>query len=317
MGSDPESQIPVIKFSTGSNDLDRGTEGWHKLCKRVREACENYGCFEVAYDKIPTQSRAETFSAIRQLFDLPLYTKQKNVNLYPTLGYRGQIAAIPLYESLGIEDASNFESLKSFTGLMWPGGHDQFCQAVISILKSLEELNHIIVRAILDGYGLGEKTESIISCKTLLRVMRYRAPPAGEYMKGLQPHTDKIWTTILCEDEVSGLEVETKDGKWVKLSPSPGSFIFMVPDCLMAWCNCRMRAVKHRVMMSGDKDRYSFGAFAIPVDGSIIKAQKELVDEEHPQLLKEFEFTDFFRFHLSEEGRAIDSDKQVFAFAGI
>ncbi|KAG6735006.1 hypothetical protein I3842_01G298500 [Carya illinoinensis] len=211
-------------------------EVW-RVALDTHEACENYGCFEVAYDKIPTQSRAETFSAIRQLFDLPLYTKQKNVNLYPALGYCGQIAAIPLYESLGIEDASNFESLKSFTGLI---------QAVISILKSLEELNHIIVRAILDGYGLGEKTESIISCKTLLRVMRYRAPPAGEYMKGLQPHTDKIWTTILCEDEVSGLEVETKDGKWVKLSPSPGSFIFMVLDCLMAWYNCRMHVVKHR-----------------------------------------------------------------------
>ncbi|WRX33303.1 hypothetical protein QQP08_025790 [Theobroma cacao] len=47
-----------------------------------------------------------------------------------------------------------------------------------------------------------------------------------------------------------------------------------------------MHAAKHRVMMSGDKERYTFGAFAVPVavKGSIIKAPKGLVDEDHPQL---------------------------------
>lgn len=75
--------------------------------------------------------------------------------------------------------------------------------------------------------------------------------------------------------------------------------------------------MKHRVMMSGEKDRYSLAAFAVPVEGTIIKAPKELVDEEYPQILKEFDYMDFTKFSYSEEGRAIDSARQVFVFAGI
>ncbi|ONI34247.1 hypothetical protein PRUPE_1G470900 [Prunus persica] len=157
---------------------------------------------------------------------------------------------------------------------------------------------------ILDSYGLGEKSNSIVPCKTLIQVMKYSAPPSGEYMKGLQAHTDKQFSTILCDDQVSGLEFETKDGQWNKLSLSPSSFIFLVGDPLMAWSNGRMHPVKPR-------------AFAVPVEGTIIKAPKELVDEEYPQILKEFEYMDFTKFSYSEEGRAIDSARQVFVFAGI
>lgn len=101
------------------------------------------------------------------------------------------------------------------------------------MMKKLDELKDMIDMMILDSYGLGEKSNSIVPCKTLLRVMKYSAPPSGEYMKGLPAHTDKQFSTILCEDQVSGLEFETKDGQWNKLSLSPSSFIFFVGDPLM------------------------------------------------------------------------------------
>ncbi|BFG18788.1 hypothetical protein CerSpe_050620 [Prunus speciosa] len=313
MGSDSQCRIPVIELSINSVGFERGTDDWHHLSKSVREACENYGCFEVVYDNIPLQLRAETFSVIKELFSLPLEAKQKNINPKPYHGYYGQ----NLYESFGLEDSSNYNSLKSFTELMWPSGHDQFCNTVVTMMKKLDELKDMIHMMILDSYGLGEKSNSIVPCKMLLRVMKYSAPPSGEYMKGLQAHTDKLFSTILCDDQVSGLEFETKDGQWNKLSLSPSSFIFFVGDPLMAWSNGRMHPVKHRVMMSGEKDRYSLGAFAVPVEGTIIKAPKELVDEEYPQILKEFDYMDFAKFSYSEEGRAIDSARQVFVFAGI
>ncbi|KAF5456676.1 hypothetical protein F2P56_026127 [Juglans regia] len=316
-------QVPVIKLSMGS-DLNRGSEGWHNLCKRVREACENYGCFEVIYDKIPIDLRTEAFSAARQLFDLPLDAKQKGVNpTRPSRGYMGQGSLGPLYEAFAIEDGSNYDSLKSFTEVIWSDGNDQFCQAFISMVKLLDELEHILELMILDAYGLGEKKESILECKsTLLRLMKYKAPPSGESMEGLRAHIDTGLGTILCEDQISGLEIETKDGQWIKLSPSPSSFVFFVGDCLMAWSNCRMHAVKHRVTMGGDKDRYSFGAFAFPVDGSIVKAPKEFIDEEHPQLLREFDFADYVKFYLRKfeaGGRDNRPDHvlKIFAFAGI
>ncbi|XP_050365268.1 probable 2-oxoglutarate-dependent dioxygenase AOP1 [Argentina anserina] len=317
MGSECQYQIPTIDFSNHSSEVDRGTEEWYSLCKRVREACENNGFFEIVYDKIPLQLRAETFSMIRQVFGLPLETKKKYCNPRPYGGYLGQNSKLPLFESFGLEDSSNYESLRSFTQLMWPNGHDQFCNTVISMVKKLDELKHMIEVMILDSYGLGDNSKSILTSATLLRIMKYSSPPLGEYMQGLHAHTDKALSTILCDDQVSGLEIETKDGKWVKLSFSPTSLVFIVGDLLMAWSNGRMHAAKHRVMMSGEKERYSLGQFVDPVEGTIIKAPKELVDEEHPRILKDIDYTNFSKFFYSDEGRFIDTQMQIFAFAGI
>ncbi|OMO80571.1 Oxoglutarate/iron-dependent dioxygenase [Corchorus olitorius] len=318
MGYDSQLRIPIIELPLmNSEDMVRGTDKWQSLCKRVREACENFGCFEVVYDKISSHLKEETFSSIRQFFDLPLETKKKYVNPKPYHGYYEVLGLLSsLSESIGLEHASNFNSLKSFSQLMWPNGHDHFCQSISTMMKQLEELSEMIGLMIVDSYGLGEEAaESFLKHYMLLRLMKYLAPPSGEYTNALIPHTDKCSSALLCEDQIAGLEIETKDGQWVKVFPSPGSFVFMVGDILMAWSNRRMHAVKHRVMMKGKKDRYSFAAFAIPVEGSIIKAPKELVDEDHPQVFRDFDYTDFFNFSYSEEMRYFDSSKKLFVYA--
>ncbi|XP_037495115.1 2-oxoglutarate-dependent dioxygenase AOP2-like [Jatropha curcas] len=312
-----QNQVPIINLSRTSLHCVRGEQEWHNLCKRVREACETFGCFEVVYDQISLQLRDETFEMVRQVFSLPSETKKKNFNPKPYHGYAGGYPVIPLYESLGIEDVTNYDSLRSFTELLWPHGHHQFNQTISSTLKPVEELCKIIQKMIIDSYGLKEKLGLIMETKTLLRMMKYKAPPSGEYMDGLKAHTEKPMCTLLFEDQVSGLEIETKDGHWIQLSPSTTNFFFfIVGDPLMAWSDGKLHAVKLRVMMKGDKDRYSFGAFAVPVEGTIIKPPKELDDGNHPQLLKEFDYMDFIIFSYSKGGMAIESATQMFAFVG-
>ncbi|PQP95294.1 hypothetical protein Pyn_19618 [Prunus yedoensis var. nudiflora] len=100
MGSDFRHGFPAIELSMTSLAVDR--RGLERLL------------------------RAEAFSLIRQLFSLPLETKKKNVNPKPFHGYCGEYPHVPLYESLGLEDASNFEAVREFTELLWPNGHDHF-----------------------------------------------------------------------------------------------------------------------------------------------------------------------------------------------
>ncbi|XWS27175.1 hypothetical protein CRYUN_Cryun26dG0092500 [Craigia yunnanensis] len=83
-----------------------------------------------------------------------------------------------------------------------------------------------------------------------------------------------------------------------------------------AWSNGRMHAAKHRVMLRGDEDRYSLGAFAVPVEGKIIRTPKEMVEEEYPQVFKDFDFMDFLSYAISEESLSIDSAK-VFIYAAL
>ncbi|KAE8710379.1 hypothetical protein F3Y22_tig00110321pilonHSYRG00069 [Hibiscus syriacus] len=281
MGVNVEFQVPDIEFQTGSSDLERGTKGWHQLCKRVREACETYGCFQVVYEGISQKVREDTFALVKQLVEeVPLERKQKNVNPKPNHGFIGPCSDTSLYEGYGIDEASSYDCVESFARLMWPHGHPHFCETIHTIVKQMEELNSMIWLMIIDSYGLGKK-----------------------------------WDTIICDDLVSGLEIEVNDGRWVKLSSSPSSFFFVVGDPLMAWSNGRMKAVNHRVTTSGNKDRFSIATFAMPVEGTIISTPKELVDEQHPQLFKDINFMEFFLFAFSEKAKFIESTKQIHAFA--
>ncbi|GMJ15624.1 hypothetical protein like AT1G52800 [Hibiscus trionum] len=320
MGANAEFQVPVIEFQTGSSDLERGTKGWHQLCKRVREACETYGCFKAVYGGISQKVRDDTFALLKQLVEeVPLERKQKNVHPKPNHGFIGPCTETSLYEGYGIEKASNYDSVESFARLMWPEGHPHFCETIHTIVKQMEELNSMIWLMIIDSYGLGKKWESVmIDYKMLLRMMKYKAPPPGwESGQGLHSHSDKPVSTIICDDLVSGLEIEVDDAQWIKLSSTPGSFFFVVGDPLMAWSNGRMKAVNHRVTTNGDKDRFSIATFAMPVEGTIITTPEELVDEQHPQLFKDFNFMDFFLFAFSEQARLVESTKQIHAFAAL
>lgn len=118
-------ELPVINFSGGDLKAEDGGE-WRWTSKNVREALEEYGCFIAVYDRVSSELRGEIFKALKALFDLPVETKKKNKYEKPFNGYVGQLRTLPLHESLGIDDATNFHGVQSFANLMWPSGNHHF-----------------------------------------------------------------------------------------------------------------------------------------------------------------------------------------------
>ncbi|MBA0700041.1 hypothetical protein Goari_001619, partial [Gossypium aridum] len=113
MGVNAEIEFPAIEFR--SSDLKRGTDGWRRLCKRVQEACETFGCFEVVYEKVSTKLREDAFGLMKEMVELPVETKQKNNSPMPYHGWVGPCKQVSvLYEGFGVGDASNYDSVKSF-----------------------------------------------------------------------------------------------------------------------------------------------------------------------------------------------------------
>nr|KJB83297.1 hypothetical protein B456_013G240400 [Gossypium raimondii] len=125
MSVDAKIEFPVIEFR--SSDLERGTNGWYRLCKKVREACEIFCCFEVVYGTISTKVREEMFRLMKELVEVPVEMKQKNTSPLPYHGWVGPCAQVSLlYEGFGLGDVSNYDSVKNFAQLMWPEGHPRF-----------------------------------------------------------------------------------------------------------------------------------------------------------------------------------------------
>ncbi|XVF47924.1 hypothetical protein PTKIN_Ptkin03bG0148800 [Pterospermum kingtungense] len=154
---------------------------------------------------------------------------------------------------------------------------------------------------IMESFGMEEKHYDALvrDSSSIFRVMKYKVPVREDQNLGLVAHTDKNALTVLCQNDVQGLEVITKQGHWEQVVVPKDAFVVIVGDVLKAWSNGRFVAVKHRVVMKGKKERYSFGLFTTPKEGATIEAPQQLVDNEHPLLYRPFKFADYFSYFVS------------------
>ncbi|XP_070006334.1 putative 2-oxoglutarate-dependent dioxygenase AOP1.2 isoform X3 [Nicotiana tabacum] len=234
MGSET-IKLPNIDFS--NEDLKPGSLVWNQVKNQVHKALVNYGCFEASFDKIPIHLRKSIFESLKELFDLPLQTKIRNISTKPFHGYVGQYPAVPLYESMGIDDANISDKAERFTRILWPEGNPNFCKTIQSYSEQLSELDQTVRKMILESLGVEKyMDEHMNSTNYLLRVMKYKGPQSNDTKLGLNAHTDKNIVTILYQNQVNGLEVLTKDGQWINVEPTPDAFIVMIGDSLYCLC---------------------------------------------------------------------------------
>jgi gibberellin 2-oxidase len=62
-----------------------------------------------------------------------------------------------------------------------------------------------------------------------LRLNRYPSCPFAPETFGLVPHTDSDFLTILCQDQVGGLQL-MKDSRWVAVKPHADALIVNIGD---------------------------------------------------------------------------------------
>eukprot|EP00257_Ricinus_communis_P004375 XP_002517544.2 probable 2-oxoglutarate-dependent dioxygenase AOP1.2 [Ricinus communis] len=295
-------------------ELPGGTPEWETVKFQIRKAMEEYGCFKALYRRIPLELQQEILHEAKELFDLPLATKMQNVSKIPNGGYIGKSPLAPLYESIGIDDPNSLEKVESLTNAFWPQGKPSFSKSMHSFSKQISELAKTIRRMIVESLGVEKyMDEHMNSTIYKLRVIKYDVPEDKEPMLGLAPHMDPGLITILFQNPVDGLEIQTKAGDWVSLNLCPNNFLVLAGESFHAWTNGRMRPPYHRVTMRGDEARYSVALFTIFKPGYIIKAPQELVDEEHPLLYRPFDFLEVLKRHQAGAGKNSENCQNAFA----
>ncbi|KAK9268480.1 hypothetical protein L1049_000231 [Liquidambar formosana] len=297
-------KIPTIDFSKGN--LKPGTSEWDSVRNEVRMALEEYGSFEAVYDNIVTMELHNAiFGVEKELFSLPRETKRLNIIPdRPSLGYLGDIPQAPHSELMGIYDALVFENIQSFTNLMWPQGNASISEIMYSYTTVVSDLEKMVKRMVFESMGVEKYYNSHVeSTEYLLRFLKYEAPKTNKStLLGLGTHTDKSYLTILHQNQVNGLQVQTKHGEWIQVTPTSSSFIVMVGDLFYAWSNGRLHCPPHRAMISGNETRYTMGLFSFSKMST--QAPEELVDEQHPLLFKPFDCMGLLKFVVTtEEGR--------------
>ena len=87
---------------------------------------------------------------------------------------------------------------------------------------------------VFESYGAEKYLDSHLNSATyLLRVAKYRVPQENEGTIGGVAHTDKNFITVLHQNDVDGLEIQTKDGDWISYEASPNFFVVMAGELFL------------------------------------------------------------------------------------
>ncbi|OMO59823.1 Oxoglutarate/iron-dependent dioxygenase [Corchorus olitorius] len=290
MGSETPLRLPIIDFSK-PDLLKPGTPEWELVKGQVRQALEEFGCFHALLDQTHLELRKEIIGAMEDLFDLPPQAKMR----YPSKnffdGYMGPRPTAPLHEMLGISHATIPENVEAVTNTLWTQGNTSFR------------------RIILESFGLENHIDSHMeSSHYVFRAIKYKEPQSPAKMEiGVGAHVDANILTTLYGNEVDGLEVQTKDGKWIHVQQPPNSSTIIMGETLSVMLNGRMIVPNHRVMMSEGnyKARYSAGLFSTLKGGYEGKTLKEMVDEDHPLLFKPFDYLEYLTHYREKASQGI------------
>ncbi len=100
---------------------------------------------------------------------------------------------------------------------------------------------------------------------------------------GVAPHTDFGVLTVLCQDDIGGLELQLLSGEWVAVPPIPGTFVCNIGDLLERWTNGRYRSTMHRVINSSGRERLSLVLAYDPNFETLIDASAFCSEGEKPR----------------------------------
>ena len=103
-----------------------------------------------------------------------------------------------------------------------------------SVSSRMRELNFTNLEMIFESFGVEEKHyDALVRDSTsIFRVMKYKVPPREDENLDLVAHTDKNPLTVLCQNDVQGLEVITKEGHWEEVVVPKDAFVVIVGDAL-------------------------------------------------------------------------------------
>ncbi|XP_039009379.1 probable 2-oxoglutarate-dependent dioxygenase AOP1.2 [Hibiscus syriacus] len=227
MSSGTQAKLPVIDFS--DPNLKPGSPEWDLAKHQVRQAMEEYSCFEALFDQV-VELRNEVMVALEEAFDLPLETKRLYVSDKHFYGYFESTTG--LLESLMVDEAQVADSIEQgLTTTLWPQGNISFSKTLVSFTEVSSRLEKIIRRMILEIFGVDKYADELDdNTNYMLKLMKYNAPPYGKPTSGVFAHCDKNMVTLLYQNEVDGLQIQNKDGEWMNIKPSPDSFIVMVGE---------------------------------------------------------------------------------------
>ena len=260
--------------SVSLKDADRDPDGF---ARKLGRSFEEYGFAIIADHGIPEELIRRAEEKARSFFALPESVKRK-YHVEGGGGARG-------YTPFGIETAKGHKAhdLKEFwhvgrdlpeghrfsdhmPGNLWPAEVPSFKDTFQELYGTFDRTGLKILKAIARYLKIREDyfEDAVKDGNSVLRALHYppQSEPTGEHIRA-GAHEDINAITLLLGAEEAGLELLTKDGRWIPVSPKSGELVINIGDMLQRLTNGVLRSTSHRVINPAS-DRASHARYSIP-----------------------------------------------------
>ncbi len=259
--------IPVVDIGPLRVNSDPQT-----VAQALHAASQNLGFIYIRNHGIPTEVIATARAAALAFFQTDIAEKAAVTVSAQHRGWLGQGGAkmqddaqADLKESFiwGYQDAAgDTPADHALRGRnQWPRQPAGLEAAAMAYFQHAHAVAHQLMRGFALGLSLADDF-FLRSCRQPLSRASFVYYPAqdaalGEEQFGVGPHTDFGVLTVLCQDEVGGLQVQTVAGDWIHAPPIKDTLLVNVGDLLHRWTDGAYKSTPHRVVNRSGRERLS------------------------------------------------------------
>ncbi|MDZ7956405.1 MAG: 2-oxoglutarate and iron-dependent oxygenase domain-containing protein [Aulosira sp. DedQUE10] len=272
--------IPIIDLAAFSqnNIANRQT-----VVKDIYQACHKVGFMYLQKHGISPELVKQVFRQSQSFFNLPLTAKQQLAwsDEFSNIGYVGiERERLNPNKPGDLKEAFNIgkqqDSSQDFAELTRNSLSKD--PTILAFYAACTNLANTVLQAFALALELPEDffTSRHNQQNHTLRSLHYpplqTMPQPGQVRAG--EHSDYGSMTLLFQDDVGGLEVQTASGEWIAAPSIPGTVIVNTGDLMQRWTNHVFCSTKHQVIIKSDRiasqSRYSVAFFCHPNDDTEI-----------------------------------------------
>nr|ABI95858.1 1-aminocyclopropane-1-carboxylate oxidase [Nicotiana suaveolens] len=273
------------------------TEQRAATMEKIKDACENWGFFEVVNHGICH----ELLDTVEKLTK-GHYKKCMEQRFKEMVASKGLEAVETEIKDLDWESTFFLKHLPISNISEVPDLEDEYRKIMKEFAEKLEKLAEQLLDLLCENLGLEQgyikKAFYGSNGPTFgTKVSNYPPCPKPDLIKGLRAHTDAGGIILLFQDDkVSGLQL-LKDDKWIDVPPMRHSIVINLGDQLEVITNGKYKSVEHRVIAQPDGNRMSLASFYNPGSDAVIYPAPELLEKENKVIYPKFVFEDYMKLY--------------------
>ena len=231
------------------------------FARAMGESYASFGFAIVRDHGLDAGAIARAVDATKAFFALPDQVKRK----YKLEGQAGQRGYIPF----GVEAAKDADTadLKEFWHVgrelpaghryrsympdnVWPAEIPSFREDVYGLYQALDMMGAELLRSIAKFLDLPLDffVDATRDGNSILRLLHYPPTPPNPTGVRAAAHEDINVITLLLGAEEAGLQLKTRDGRWLDVNPPEGALVVNIGDMLQRLTNHVLPSTTHRVV---------------------------------------------------------------------